>query len=256
MVQADRSRTYAEGFNEPLAGNAGSVLLDPEGVMYYANIPHIWKLQDSNNDGIHDKKEKMITGFGFRNGVNGHDLHGLEWGVDGRLYFSNGDRGYSVKTQEGKILKSSERGAIFRCEPDGSDLEEFTIGNRNPQDLAFDQYGNLFTVDNNRGRGDQSRVCYLIELGDYGWNSGHENKTTFFRATKLNERKAPKPLDSWAMEGDWEEEHEGQAAYVIPSAFFIPGGSAGITFNPGESMGTKFDNKFIYSAYQNGIYSF
>ena len=47
--------------------------------MYYANIPHIWKLKDSNNDGIHDKKEKMITGFGFRNGVNGHDLHGLEW---------------------------------------------------------------------------------------------------------------------------------------------------------------------------------
>ncbi|MDD7985021.1 HEAT repeat domain-containing protein [Lentisphaera marina] len=254
--QADSSRTYAGGFNEALAGNAGSVLLAPNGEMYYANIPHIWKLQDSDNDGIHDKKEKMITGFGFRNGVNGHDLHGLEWGVDGRLYFSNGDRGYSVKTQEGKILKSSERGAIFRCEPDGSHLEEFTIGNRNPQDLAFDQYGNLFTVDNNRGRGDQSRVCYLLELGDYGWNSGHENKTTFFRATKLNERKGSKPLDSWALEGDWDVEHEGQAAYVIPSAFFIPGGSAGITFNPGESMGTKLDNKFLYSAYQNGIYAF
>ncbi|EDM27062.1 hypothetical protein LNTAR_07454 [Lentisphaera araneosa HTCC2155] len=254
--QADKSRTYACGFNEPLAGNAGSVLLAPNGEMYYANIPHIWKLEDQDGDGIHDKKEKFISGFGFRNGVNGHDLHGLEWGVDGRLYFSNGDRGYRVKTKEGKVLKSSERGTIFRCEPDGSHLEEFTFGNRNPQDLAFDQYGNLFTVDNNRGQGDKSRVCYLVELGDYGWNSGHENKTTFFRATKLNERKGPKPLDAWVLEGDWREQHQGQAAYVIPSIFFIPGGSAGMTFNPGESMGSKYDNKFLFSAYQNGVHAF
>ncbi|MCM8536636.1 MAG: HEAT repeat domain-containing protein [Lentisphaeraceae bacterium] len=254
--KADKQLVYAGGFNNALDGNAGSILLGPEGEMYYANIPNVWKLTDKDKDGISESREKFITGFGFRNGVNGHDLHGLEWGVDGRLYFSNGDRGYSVTTQEGKVLKSSERGAIFRCEPDGSNLELFTIGNRNPQDLAFDQYGNLFTVDNNRGRGDRSRVCYLVELGDYGWNSGHENKTTFFKATKLSERKGPKPTDSWLVEGDWKEEFKGQAAYVIPPIFFIDGGSAGITFNPGESLGDKYTNKFMYSAYQLGIHAF
>jgi quinoprotein glucose dehydrogenase len=254
--KADKSKSYADGFNGALTGNAGSVLLGQDGEMFYANIPHIWKLTDKDGDGVSEKREKFISGFGFRNGVNGHDLHGLEWGVDGRLYFSNGDRGYSVTTKEGKVLKSSERGAIFRCEPDGSNLELFTIGNRNPQDLAFDQYGNLFTVDNNRGRGDRSRVCYLVELGDYGWNSGHENKTTFFRATKLHERKGVKPLDSWKIEGDWKQEFEGQAAYVIPPVFFIDGGSAGMTFNPGESLGDKYTNKFMYSAYQLGIHTF
>jgi len=254
--KADKKKLYAGEFNHALDGNGSSILLGQDGEMYYANIPHIWKLYDKDGDGVSEKREKFISGFGFRNGVNGHDLHGLEWGVDGRLYFSNGDRGYGVKTKEGNFLFDSERGATYRCEPDGSNLEVFTIGNRNPQDLAFDQYGNMFTVDNNRGRGDRSRVCYLVELGDYGWNSGHENKTTFFRATKLNTRKGPKSIDNWLTEGDWKTEFKGQAAYCIPSSHYIDGGSAGITFNPGKSLGPNLDNHFVYSAYQRGIYTF
>ena len=254
--KADNKKLYAGEFNHPLDGNGSSILLGMDGEMYYANIPHIWKLYDKDGDGVSESREKLVSGFGFRNGVNGHDLHGLEWGVDGKLYFSNGDRGYGIKTKEGGFLFDSERGAIFRCDPDGSNLERFTIGNRNPQDLAFDQYGNMFTVDNNRGRGDRSRVCYLVELGDYSWNSGHENKTTFFRAAKLNTRKGPKAIDSWLTEGDWKTEFKGQAAYCIPSAHYIDGGSAGITFNPGKSLGPELDNHFVYSGYQRGIFTF
>ena len=254
--KADKKKLYAGEFNHPLDGNGSSILLGMDGEMYFASIPHIWKLTDKDGDGVSEKREQMISGFGFRNGVNGHDLHGLEWGVDGRLYFSNGDRGYGIKTKEGGFLFDSERGAVFRCEPDGSNLERFTIGNRNPQDLAFDQYGNMFTVDNNRGNGDRSRVCYLVELGDYAWNSGHENKTTFFRATRLHERKGPRPIDSWPNEGDWKTKFEGQAAYCIPTSYYIDGGSAGITFNPGKSLGPQLDNHFVYSAYQRGIFTF
>ncbi|MCM8525120.1 MAG: HEAT repeat domain-containing protein [Lentisphaeraceae bacterium] len=254
--KADKKKLYAGEFNHPLDGNGSSILLGMDGEMYYANIPHIWKLYDKDGDGISESREKLVSGFGFRNGVNGHDLHGLEWGVDGKLYFSNGDRGYGIKTKEGGFLFDSERGAVFRCDPDGSNLERFTIGNRNPQDLAFDQYGNMFTVDNNRGNGDRSRVCYLVELGDYSWNSGHENKTTFYRATKLNERKGPNAIDNWLTDGDWKTQFDGQAAYCIPSSYYIDGGSAGITFNPGKSLGPDLDDHFVYSAYQRGIFTF
>ena len=254
--KADKRKIYAGKFNHPLDGNGSSILLGPDGTMYYANIPHIWKITDKDGDGISEKREAMITGFGLRLGVNGHDLHGLEWGVDGRLYFSNGDRGYNLKTKEGKLLKDSERGAVIRCDPDGSNLEIYTIGNRNPQDLAFDQFGNMFTVDNNRGRGDRSRVCYLVEGGDYGWNSGHENKTTFFHASRLRFRKGPRYQDGWRVEGDWKTKFDGQSAYCIPSLDYIDGGSCGITFNPGRSMGRKYDNHFFYSGYKHGLFTF
>ena len=253
---ADKNSVYADGFNASLDGNGSSVLMGIDGEMYYANIPHIWKLYDKNSDGISDSREQLVSGFGFRNGVNGHDLHGLQWGVDGRIYFSNGDRGYGITTKEGKTLFSSERGAVFRCEPDGTNLEEFCIGNRNPQDLGFDQYGNLFTVDNNRGSGDQSRVCYLVEQGDYGWNSGHENKRTFFNAVKLNLRAGPTPIDQWTTLGEWRTAFPEQPAYSIPSMEYIGGGSVGITFNPGDSMGPDYKNHFFYCAYSQGINTF
>jgi len=247
---------FASGFNDALDGIGSSILFDEDNYLYYTNIPHVWKLKDKDGDGVAEHREKLVSGFGLRMGVSGHDLHGLAWGSDGRLYFSNGDRGYDIVSKEGKKFYSASEGAVFRCEPDGSNLELYTTGNRNPQDLEFDQYGNLYTVDNNRGNGDRSRLCYLVEGGHYGWSSGYENLTQFRRALKINERKGPRYDDPWINEGTWRPQFKGQPQFCIPSLLHIDGGSAGLLFNSGESLGEKYKDSFIFTACTRGVYSF
>ena len=95
-------------------------------------------------------------------------MHGLTWGPDGRLYWSIGDRGYNVHTPEGNTCSID-----IRCGVRWSgwiNLEVFHTGLRNPQEIAFDDYGTLFTGDNNSDGGDRARLVHVAEGGQTGWH--------------------------------------------------------------------------------------
>ena len=53
---------------------------------------------------------------------------------------------------------------MLRCNWDGSELEVFATGLRNVQELAFDDFGNLFSVDNDGDiREERERFVYITE---------------------------------------------------------------------------------------------
>lgn len=243
--RADRATVFADGFNGPLDG-LGSGVIAKEGQVWFTCIPSLWLLRDEDNDGRADVRISLLEGFGVNAAFYGHDLHGLVWGVDGKLYFSVGDRGAHVVTKEGTTISNPRRGAVYRCNPDGTQLELVHQGLRNPQELAVDQYGNLFADDNNCDKGDHSRLVYVVPGGDSGWNMEYQH--------------IPEPYltGPWHAEAIWHLHHELQPAYIVPPIGKLGAGPSGFVFSSGTSLPSRYRNHFFYCNFTSngGIESF
>ena len=226
---ADKSSVFVDGFRNPLDGT-GAGVLSHNGTIYYTCIPKLYAFRDKNNDGRADAKSELFDGFGVRFAYRGHDLHGLTIGNDGRLYFSMGDRGYHVKSKEGKTFANPESGAIFRCEFDGSGLEVIATGLRNPQELAFDEYNNLFTCDNNSDSGDLARWLHILPGADYGWRMAFQY---FGDRGPFNREKL------------WETRNSTQPAYVMPAIENMSDGPAGLAYYPGSGLSENYNGNFF-----------
>ncbi|MFO0825661.1 MAG: PVC-type heme-binding CxxCH protein [Gemmataceae bacterium] len=237
--RADKSTVFASGFNGPLDGLAAGVLVK-DGDVYLTCIPNLWKLKDTKGTGKADVREQLLTGFGVNCAFLGHDLHGLAWGPDGKLYFSVGDRGFDVTSKEGKTFSGPRMGAVFRCNPDGTEFEVVHRGLRNPQELAFDQYGNLFADDNNCDKGDHARLVYVVEDGNSGWNMPYQTIPS------------PYTAGPWFAERLWHLPHVGQPAYIVPPVGKIGTGPSGFLFTSGISMPDRYKNSFIMCNYTGG----
>ncbi len=232
---ADKATMFAEGFNKLEDGTGAGVLRRGNDV-YYTCIPNLWLLTDEDNDGVADRRKALQTGYGVRVAFRGHDSHGLIVGPDGRLYFSIGDRGYNITTEDGSF-QNTESGAVFRCELDGSNLEVFATGLRNPQELAFDDYGYLFTGDNNSDSGDKARWVNVMEGGDTGWRMMYQY---------LPDR------GPFNREKIWYPYSQETPAYIVPPIENISDGPSGLTCYPGTGLTGDYDNCFFLADFRGG----
>ena len=258
--QADGTFTtqkiFGDKFNDVLDGTGAGVMAWDDNV-YFACIPKLWMLQDAKNDGVEAQRKVIEEGFGVRVSLSGHDMNGFAIGPDGRVWGTIGDRGFNFTTKEGKKYDSHNRGAVFRFEPDGSNFEVVHFGLRNPKEIAFDEFGNGFSVDNNSDQGDAARVVYVVEGADSGWEMEHQAMHTFHREIGLEQR----PLSRWMTEKVWELQNSAQPAFIIPPAAYISSGPSGLTYHPGagflESEAQHFHIcDYRGSAGASGIWSF
>ncbi|MDB6171716.1 MAG: Heme-binding protein [Chthoniobacteraceae bacterium] len=237
---ADHDTLFAKGFAGVGTAVAAGVLAH-EGNIFLACIPDLWRLHDGKGNGVADEKEKLLSGFGVHIAYGGHDMHGVKSGPDGRIYWSIADTGARVTTREGKLIDQPDCGAIFRCNPDATGMELVMSGLRNPQSLAFNDFGDLFTGDNNADGGDKARWVHVVEGGDAGWRIGWQF--------------LPK-LGAWNSEKLWELDTDTTALSQLPPVGHIGHGPAGIAFYPGTGLPESYNGHFFFADFPGGVRSF
>src|SRR5712692_5548306 len=115
----DRSTVFADKLTLP----AGAVWY--RGSLYVAAPPDLIRFEDTNNDGVADVREVIVTGWNLS--ANAASLHGPFFGPDGWLYLTDGRHGYDIKTRDGREFKG-EASRIWRVRPDGTGLERVAGG--------------------------------------------------------------------------------------------------------------------------------
>jgi putative membrane-bound dehydrogenase-like protein len=155
----DKSTVFADKMTFPMG------VLPHGGAVYSASAPSLWRLRDTKNTGVADLRDELVTKFGFSG--NAADIHGPFLGPDGRLYWTDGRHGHEIRQPDGSVLKGLAA-RIFRCRPDGRDVEVVCGGGMDdPVEIAFTEEGEpLATVDILIGRPQRiDAIIHCIEGG-------------------------------------------------------------------------------------------
>ena len=160
----DKSVVFADRMMLP----EGTMWLD--GSLYVAAPPSIWKLTDTDGDGVADRREEWFQGKTLTGCAN--DLHGPYLGPDGWIYWTKGafaEQTYDRGTQPPLVTKAAH---VFRRRPGDSAIEPvLTGGMDNPVDVAFTPTGERIVTSTfleHPQTGKRDGVVHAVYGGVYG----------------------------------------------------------------------------------------
>ena len=240
---ADAFVKFNAAENSAVTGIAAG-LVAWDGALYATVEPDLVRLTDPDGDGVFDQREVLATGFSVKIGYGGHNFSGATIGVDGRLYASVADRGMNVTDRDGVHHYNPHSGAIIRCELDGSNFEIFAYGLRNVQEIAFDNSGNVFGVDNDGDFTDEKeRLLYITQGSDTGWRTNWQYRSDDWLP--------------WMDEGLAFPDRETRPAYAVPPLQLYKDGPAGFAFNPGTALNPFYRDHFFMTGFPaRNLYAF
>ena len=136
----DKITTFADGLNIPIG-----LYPHKNGVLAWS-IPNIWWFEDTDGDGVADKREKRYGPLGWE-----RDTHGMNAsftrGFDGWLYATHGfNNNTTIRGSDGSEVVMNS-GNTYRILLDGSRVEQHTFGQVNPFGMCLDPLGNFYTAD-------------------------------------------------------------------------------------------------------------
>jgi putative membrane-bound dehydrogenase-like protein len=225
--KADESKVFYQG--KDLYGPLG-VCVRPHAdgkalTVYVCQSPDILAFEDKDGDLKADgPPRKLLTGF--RGFDHDHGVHGLNIGPDGKLYFTVGDSGVDgLKSSDGKgrVWKTNDTdcraGTVWRCDPDGTNLELIAHNFRNNYECCVDSFGEIWLSDNDDDGNQQTRICFVMPGGNYGYYPRGPGQT------------------------HWHEEQPGIVHKVLRTGFGSP---TGITFYEGSLLPEKYRGALLH----------
>ena len=212
---------------ETLAPLGIAVAPDPDGPgckVYLCQSPDILLFEDKDGDGKADgPPKKLLTGF---NGFDhDHGVHGILIGPDNKLYFSVGDTGVrNLVDKHGKKWSTNQTdcraGTIWRCDLDGKNLELLAHNFRNQYEPCVDSFGTIFVSDNDDDGNQQTRICYVMPGGNYGYWPRGPGQT------------------------HWHEEQPGVVPKILRTYFGSP---TGMCVYEGDLLPKKYHNQLLHT---------
>ncbi len=226
--KADKATTFYQ--SPELYGPMGiAVAKDPTGPgykVYVCQSPDILVFEDKEGKGKADgPPKKLLTGFGGFD--HDHGVHGIFIGPDSKLYFSVGDQGVNgLQSSDGKGRKwvsnglDCRAGTIWRCDLDGKNLELIAHNLRNEYEPCMDSFGNIWMSDNDDDGTEQTRICFVMPGGNYGYHPRGPGQT------------------------HWHEEQPGVVPKVLRTGFGSP---TGMCFYEGTLLPKKYWGQLLHT---------
>ena len=206
-----------------------AVAKDPVGPgykVYVCQSPSILLFEDRDGDGKADgPPKKLLTGF--RGIDHDHGVHGIFIGPDSKLYFTVGDAGVGgLQSSDGKGRKWTSNGTdcragtVWRCDLDGKNLELLAHNFRNNYEACVDSFGTIFLSDNDDDGNRQTRICYVMPGGNYGYHPRGRGQS------------------------HWHEEQPGVVPKILRTGFGSP---TGICVYEGTLLPKKYRGQLIHA---------
>lgn len=130
----DKSTIYADKMVMPEGA------LCHNGTFYIVSAPYLWRLDDTDGDGVADHREQLV---GEMDLIGNPNQHGPYLTPAGRLLFTCGTFGYNLVPKDGKPPIKGNWASVFSCKPDGSDVRVESQAGINPVEVEFAPEGEM-----------------------------------------------------------------------------------------------------------------
>lgn len=245
--KADESKVFYQGKD---VNSALGISLVGDKVIVSCS-PNVFVFTDANHDDVPDKKEILYQGI--QGTQHDHGMHAFVFGPEGRLYFNFGNEGKCLLNAAGDTIvdvnghkvvtngKPFRQGLVLRADINGENVEVLGHNFRNNYEVAVDPYGTMWQSDNDDDGNKGTRINYVMEYGNYGYQD--EMTGAGWRARRTNMEKEV-PLRHWHLNDPG----------VVPNILQTGAGSpSGMTTYEGKLLPEVFHGQMIHAEPGNNV---